>query len=251
MKDEFLKVVKYLAEHGELIKAYHYLVNPPSIIDNDNDVLNYLAEIKKRLDDLAEIQTYGTVGGKFNAGFVDPEDVSSLVGFQHLRKKLIELDLKKVLDVGCYTGWMGRALSEDGIAVHGIDIHPIIIQMAAYAAVGTRATFQFLSGQKVGFVYPKKFDAVVMFDVLEHCFYPNALIKSINKAVRDGGWVFINLPHPEAEHISNDKPLNKHEHLYSFSEKRLNDLFGKYKNFKLEVLNNEQGNINWFVEYQL
>lgn len=248
MKDEFLKVVKYMAEHGELMKAYEYLQYPPAILEGQVD--DYLGEIQKRLSDIKEMQDYGTLKGKFNAGFVDPKDVNKLVAFQHLRKLLLEKGCKNVVDVGCYTGWMGRELSKDGIAVHGIDIHPIIIQLAALYATGSLAKFQFLPVQKLGAMHPKQFDGAILFDVLEHVFDPKLAIENVNRAVK--GWVFINLPHPQGERDSKaDVPIAEHEHLHSFSEDKLEEIFGQSRNYTLEVIENEGGNINWFISYEV
>ena len=248
MKDEFLKVVKYMAEHGEVIKAYEYLRYPPAILEGQVD--DYLGEVQQQLLDLKEIQDYGTLRGKFNGGFVDPQDVTKLVAFQHLRKLLLEKGCKNVVDVGCYTGWMGRELSKDGIAVHGIDIHPVVIQIAAFYATGTLAKFEYLPVQKLGAKYPKQFDGAILFDVLEHVFDPKLAIANVNRAVK--GWVFINLPHPQGEHDSKaNVSVKEHEHLHSFSEDKLEKVFGQLRNYKLELIENEGGNINWFISYEV
>lgn len=244
MQQDFLNTVKYMAEHGELMKAYLYLQNLPTYLEDNIQVLEYLGEVQKRLTDLKEMQDYGTLRGHFNAQFTDPPDTSKLIAFQHLRKLLREKGCKNIVDVGCYTGWMGRELSKDGITVHGIDVHPVIIQLAAFYATGTPAKFEYLPVQKLGAKYPKQFDGAILFDVLEHVFEPKLALDSINRAVK--GWVFINLPHPQAEHISNDRPMKEHEHLYSFSEKRIKELM---PNAKIETIQNEGGKPNWFISY--
>lgn|SRR3990167_4757314 len=238
MKEEFLKVVKYMAEHGELMKALLYLENPPANVDP------YLAEVKQQLADLQEMQEKGSLKGQLNVGFVDP-DISKLIAYKKLKKKLIESGVKKVVDVGCYTGWMGRDLSLEGIAVHGIDIHPVIIWMAALRATGTLATFEYLPVQKLGITHPKEYEAAILFDVLEHCFDPEIVIENVKRAVK--GKIYINLPHPAGEAHADIPDLKKHEHLYAFNEDALEKLLGPSRNHKLEVIENEGGTINWFI----
>lgn len=249
MKEEFLKLVKYMAEHGELMKAFYYLKNPPSYIEEDHDILNYLSEVQLQLDHMKQMQDKGSVDGLVNVMFQDPVNISKLVAFKHLQQRLLDTGLDFVVDIGCYTGWMGRELSLMGIKVHGIDVHPMIIQKAAFRATGTLATFEFLPVQKLGYIYPKKFGGAIMFDVLEHVFDPELALKSVNRAVKDGGRVFINLPHPQGEHDSKLKaPIEEHEHLHAFSEKKIKELI---PNAEIKIIDNEGGTINWFIEYEV
>ncbi len=248
MKDEFLKVVHYLAEHGELFKAYLYLKNPPAILDEDKDILDYSGKVQIQLDKMKQFQDKGSVDGQFNTSFITPPDVTKLVAFQHLRKRLIELKLNNLVDVGCYSGWMGRELSLVGIKAHGIDVHPVVLQIAAFVSSGTLATFEYLPVGKLGHHYPKHFGGAIVFDVLEHTFDPELAVRNINMAVKDGGWVFLNLPHPDGEASVNIENLDLHEHLHCFSEKEIKRLM---PNAKIEIINNEGNAVNWFVEYQV
>jgi len=246
MKDEFLNVVKYMAEHGELLKAWDYLRNPPAYIEDDSDILLYLAKIQKQLDDMKQFQDKGTLNGRFLTSWVNPI-VSNLVAFKHLRQRLLDLKLKNLVDVGCYTGWMGRELSLDGIRVHGIDIHPMVLQRASYVATGSLAVYEYLPVEKLGSVYPKQFDGAILFDVLEHTFDPELAIKNVERAV--DGYIFINLPSPSGEHDSKDSsPIEEHQHIHAFSQKELNKLF---PTAKIDVIENEGGNTNYFIEYKV
>lgn len=245
MKNEFLSVVKYMAEHGELMKAYLYLRNAPAYFDNDPELISYMGILEARLRELKQMQDKGTVFGKFNSAFQDPKDVKRLVCFQLFKKRVMELKLKRLVDVGCYTGWIGRELSKEGVAVHGIDVQPVIIQLAALYASGSLATFEFLPVQQLGAAYTKQFDGAILFDVLEHTFDPELAIDSVNRATK--GWVFVNLPHPKGEQESDPYPIEEHEHLYSFSE---SDVMRLFPTATKEIVHNEGGTINWFIQYQ-
>lgn len=239
MKNKFLELVKYMAEHGELMKALLYLENPPAAVDE------YLSEVTDQLNRLKQIQDKGSLNGQLNVGFIDP-DISNLIAYKKLKEKLIQDGIKKVVDVGCYTGWMGRDLSLEGIAVHGIDIHPVIVWMAALRATGTLATFEYLPVQKLGIAHPKEFEAAVLFDVLEHCFDPEIVIRNVNRAATRK--VYINLPHPKGEAVADIAELHKHEHLYNFTERDIKKLI---PNAKIEIIENELGTVNWFISYDV
>jgi len=247
MRDEYLKVVRYMAEHGELMKAYQYLLAPPAYIEEDKQVLNLRSEVYTQLDRMKQFQDKGSVDGLVNVAFHNPTDIRNLVAFQHLQRRLLETGIDFLVDVGCYSGWMGRELSIIGVKVHGIDVHPMIMQIAAFKSAGTLATFEFLPIQKLGYMYPKRFGGAILFDVLEHVFDPELALRSVNKAVKDGGRIFINLPHPQGEHDSRLKaPIEDHEHLHAFSEKRIKELM---PNAEIKVLENEGGSPNYFIEY--
>lgn len=251
LKQKFLEIVTYLFERGEMLKAFRVICDAPSLIEEDEEIIELFNSIKSRLSDLAEMQRTGSIGGKLHSGFVDPQGNQGEVKFNRLRNEVLKLGLKKLIDVGCHTGWVGRNLSLDGIAVHGIDVHPIIIYYAAIASAGTLATFEYLPVEKLGFTHPLAYDGAIVFDVLEHTFQPEITIASIEKSVREGGWLFYNIPHPLAEHQSTRFPNpDDREHLNSFSETKLKDLFKDRKNLIIEKIDNEEGSFNWWLQYQ-
>lgn len=251
LKDKFLEVVTYLFERGEMLKAFRVICDAPSIIEEDAEVIELSNSIKSRLSDLADMQRTGIIQGKLNKGFTDPQGNEGQVKFNKLRKEVLRLGLKKLIDVGCYTSWVGRNLNVDGIAVHGIDIHPIILFYAGIANAGTLATVEFLPVEKLGFSHPLEYDGAIVFDVLEHIFDPEVAIKSIEKSVKEGGWLFYNIPHPEGEHQSSRFPNSEErEHLHSFSETKLKKLFKDRKNLIIKKIDNKEGAFNWWIQYQ-
>lgn len=251
LKKSFIELVDHLLNRGELVKAYMVAINSPSYLEGDVDVLVKRIALSDRLEEISEMQNHGTIKGKFNSAFIDPENPDEIVKFKLLMDFIKGKDIKKIVDVGSYTGWLGRRLSQEGIAVHGIDIHPVINQIAAFAASGTLATFEYLPVEKLGFTYPSKFDCAVLFDVLEHVFDPSGVIKSVEKSVKKGGSVVINVPSVEGEMAANIHPVDHHEHLHSFTKTDLSLLFEGRKNFKANYVDNEGKVKNWFITYDL
>ena len=251
LKQKFLEVVNYLFERGEMMKAYQVICHAPSIIEEDEEILMLFSSIQGRLKDLAEMQRHGTLKGKFNRTFQDPSNIVNMVKFKKLSEEVQRLGLKRLVDVGCYTGWIGRNLNLLNIAVHGIDIQPVILFYAGIAGAGTLATYEYLPVEKLGFTHPLKYDGAILFDVLEHVFDPKIAIASVEMSVKDGGWLFYNIPHPEAEHQSArfENPDTR-EHLHSFSNSKLRALFNNRNKFSLEIIQNEEGGFNWWLQYK-
>ena len=251
LKQKFLEVVNYLFERGEMVKAFRIICDAPSLIEEEKEVLELQTKIQERLKDLSDMQNKGHVKGKLNKGFEDPKNVVDMVKFKRLKSEVARLELQNLVDVGCYTGWVGRNLSLEDIEVHGIDIQPIILFYAGIASTGSLATFEFLPVEKLGFTHPLTYDGAVVFDTLEHVFDSEIAIKSIEGSVKEGGWLFYNIPHPEAEHQSpRFENAEQREHLHSFSKQRLEELFNGKKNLKVEIITNEEGTINWWVQYE-
>jgi 2-polyprenyl-3-methyl-5-hydroxy-6-metoxy-1,4-benzoquinol methylase len=100
---------------------------------------------------------------------------------------------KKVLDVGCATGYLARALGEQGCRVSGVEFDPAAAREAAPAleriVIGDLDTIdlpaEFADSQ---------FDVVVFGDVLEHLRDPLLLLRSVRGMLAPGGSVVISVP---------------------------------------------------------
>ena len=249
LKVSFLSVVSQLINRGEMMKGLMVLLNAPAIIEDDEEVLLNIKLIKEQLERLASFQRHGTWNGYYNGGFVLPESVEKITKYNFLLKKLENLSLKKIVDVGCFSGWLGRALSLKGIVVHGIDIHPVIIQLAALVNSGSLCSFEFLTGEKLGIAHTREFDAAVLFDVLEHSTDPKILLRSVERSVKKSGWVFINVPSVEGEQMADIHDLERHEHIYSFTKNRLLKLL-EGKSPEIETIY-QDGVPSWFISYSI
>lgn len=247
----FNNTVSNLWNNGEIMKAYIVSLCAPSSIEDNEGVLDTRARLEHQLKDITTIQNTGQLNGRFVKDLVDPPDYEKCVKFQLVRKYAKEYGLLYLVDVGCFSGWVGRALAVEGIKVVGIDVHPVMLYMAAHLAAGTLADFECISAMKIGYVHPKTYSGAIVFDVLEHLADPINALKSIDRSVRENGWVFINVPSPKGEIGAGRFDIESHEHLYCFSKKRLDELCGHKKNYELKEIINEDGLPNWFLKYQL
>lgn len=104
----------------------------------------------------------------------------------------------RLLDFGCGTGEIARALHEQGHAVTGCDISPAMI--AAARAVDVRRGLEFveLDAAAVGNVpfADAAFDAVISSSVFEYLADPPAQAAELRRVLRPGGWLLITVPDP-------------------------------------------------------
>jgi 2-polyprenyl-3-methyl-5-hydroxy-6-metoxy-1,4-benzoquinol methylase len=100
---------------------------------------------------------------------------------------------KRVLDVGCATGYLARALGAQGCRVSGVEFDPEAAKEASPAlekiVVGDLEQLD-MAAEFVG----EQFDAIVFGDVLEHLRDPLPLLRSARGMLSPGGCVVISVP---------------------------------------------------------
>jgi 2-polyprenyl-3-methyl-5-hydroxy-6-metoxy-1,4-benzoquinol methylase len=100
---------------------------------------------------------------------------------------------KAVLDVGCATGYLAKALREQGCTVSGVEYDQAAAEVAAQyleqLVVGDLETLDLV--QELG---ATRFDVVVFGDVLEHLRDPLVPLRQAVGLLRPGGSVVISVP---------------------------------------------------------
>lgn len=242
LENNLLSVAEYAFEHGEILKALQLIKAAPIPLQDSS----LLKRIKKRIDHISNFQA----NGRNDAGFVDPPDVTKKMAYMKLKEVLPETNCRYLIDVGCFSGWVGRNLSLWGYKVHGVDLDPFTIEMATRMATGTGATYEVLEGVAVGQKYNKHFDGAILFDVVEHVFDDTLLLASVEKAVRE--CVFINLPQYDVADQLSRTETDDHvkEHLRSYSDEDLDRVFGNKKDVKIEKLNDPE-DPSYFIWYKV
>lgn len=151
--------------------------------------------------------------------------------------KLIE-NLKgsaRILDIGCALGFFLEVAKENGFSPYGIDISPYAVSYASKKFMGRVFCKRI---EEAGF---KKnyFDAVTLFQTIEHFDNPLGSLKKINTLLKKGGLVILATP----DHNSfMRKILGSHwfeykldEHLFFFDKSSILNLFEK-TGFKLRFI---------------
>jgi 2-polyprenyl-3-methyl-5-hydroxy-6-metoxy-1,4-benzoquinol methylase len=119
-------------------------------------------------------------------------DTSSDNNSHSLMVRLVGPD-KRVLDIGCATGYLGEALAARGCRVSGVEIDP---ESAARAAkvLDEVMIADLADADLVAHFGPASFDVVVLGDVLEHLMEPDRLLRHVAGLLAPGGSVVISTP---------------------------------------------------------
>jgi SAM-dependent methyltransferase len=102
-----------------------------------------------------------------------------------------------VLDLGCGTGELARAIAAAGMRATGSDISPEMLNRAASAdPSGAVDWVQLDPGWGRLPFQSKTFDAVVAASVLEYVDDPVAVLRECRRVLRPGGFVLCTVPDP-------------------------------------------------------
>lgn len=97
---------------------------------------------------------------------------------------------KTVLDIGCGAGILTNALAQAGHEVHGIDLSPKSLEVAAQYDKTGKVTYQVANAYCLPYK-EKTFDVVCAMDVLEHVEDPELLISEASRVLKPGGLFFF------------------------------------------------------------
>src|SRR6266850_6756917 len=95
----------------------------------------------------------------------------------------------RYLDVGCSTGFVVEAAREQRWDAIGIDLNPSAIEYGRTRGLDLRT----VALEDAGFA-PRTFDAVSLFDVLEHLLEPRRTLRACADLLAPGGILFLYVP---------------------------------------------------------
>lgn len=97
----------------------------------------------------------------------------------------------KILDIGCASGYFVRALLDNGWDAQGIDGNRRAIEAGR---VQFKLESRISEGDLEDVEMRGSYDAVCLFDVLEHLARPASMLRSATSIVKPGGLVMISVP---------------------------------------------------------
>lgn len=98
---------------------------------------------------------------------------------------------KKVLDVGCNDGYIGKILLNNNNDVYGMDIVKGKLLIAQKRGLKVKEC----DIEKEQFPYPENyFDVVILGDLIEHVFDTDALLVKCRKILKKGGKLMVTTP---------------------------------------------------------
>lgn len=125
---------------------------------------------------------------------------------------------KRVLDLGCGTGYGAAELARTAAAVSAVDVAPEAVEWAR-EKFGEHADFRQASATALPFD-DDSFDAVVCFEVIEHLAEWPRLLTESKRVLAPGGVLIVSTPNKSfyAETRKQSGPNPFHEHEFEFEE---------------------------------
>ena len=108
-------------------------------------------------------------------------------------KSFIDLDGKKVLDVGCGGGILAESISQSGAETTGIDLSDKALKVAELHAleVGANLTYRSISAEALAQEQPEQYDVVTCMEMLEHVPDPASVVRACATLCKPGGTLFF------------------------------------------------------------
>ena len=108
----------------------------------------------------------------------------------------INREQPSILDVGCWTGTLGRALKERNFQcrIDGIDIAEEALRTAQRESGYEKVFRSDINHLKASDLDRDRYDVIVLGDVLEHIIDPARLITAVRPALRREGVLVVSLP---------------------------------------------------------
>jgi 2-polyprenyl-3-methyl-5-hydroxy-6-metoxy-1,4-benzoquinol methylase len=120
----------------------------------------------------------------------DPAAYAYLDGRRYDILGMIPSDGHSIGSIGCGMAWAEGQIVKEGRKVHGVDVSPIPIRVAAQRLTSARV----ISAEEREPFAPHSLDGLILADVLEHIPKAWVALESFVKSVRPGGWVVISVP---------------------------------------------------------
>jgi len=171
-----------------------------------------------------------------------------------LKKYIVPDSDKKILDFGCAGGEF-ISFTNSYYDMYGIDYSGFAVEKAREKLPHLKKKI-FVEKSDYSYFEDNYFDAIVLWDVIEHIFDFKQTLTKILKSLKTGGFLFISTPNIGS---FSSKIAGKHwafmtppEHLSFFSEKSIKYLFNYVHNCKLEYFSSKGKKVNvGFLLYKI
>jgi len=108
-------------------------------------------------------------------------------------KSFVDLNGKKVLDVGCGGGILTESIAQSGADTCGIDLSQKALKVAELHAleVGATPTYRSIAVEALAEEQPEQYDVVTCMEMLEHVPDPASVVRACAKLCKPGGTLFF------------------------------------------------------------
>ena len=108
-------------------------------------------------------------------------------------KSFVNLQGKKVVDIGCGGGILAESIAQSGADATGIDLSEKALKVAELHAleVGANLTYRSISAEELAAEQPEQYDVVTCMEMLEHVPDPASVVQACAKLCKPGGTLFF------------------------------------------------------------
>ncbi|BDX21970.1 ubiquinone biosynthesis O-methyltransferase [Polynucleobacter sp. TUM22923] len=108
-------------------------------------------------------------------------------------KSIVDLQGKRVLDVGCGGGILAESMAQSGAQACGIDLSERALKVAELHAleVGASLLYRAISAEALAEEEPGQYDVVTCMEMLEHVPDPASVVQACAKLCKPGGTLFF------------------------------------------------------------
>lgn len=108
-------------------------------------------------------------------------------------KSFVNLEGKKVVDIGCGGGILAESISQSGADTTGIDLSEKALKVAELHAleVGANLTYRSISAEALAEEQAEQYDVVTCMEMLEHVPDPASVVRACAKLCKPGGALFF------------------------------------------------------------
>lgn len=135
------------------------------------------------------------------------------------RIKANKKNIETMLDIGSGYGFWMNYCETRGILTEGFDVSDEVVD---YAKNKLRLNVFKMDAMK--FEAGKKYDLIMMFDILEHMEDPNRFLSKYSKFLNEDGLLYIQVPNIIGFHIPREHGYGLPEHLWQFNFETLSKL---------------------------
>ncbi len=133
---------------------------------------------------------------------------------------------KRVLDLGCNTGYGSKIISETCKEIIGVDVSSKAISIAKSLYGDSKIRFELIDGKRLPFI-DNTFDVVISFQVIEHLVTFEDYMSEIQRVLVPGGLVLFTTPNGHVRLDPGMKPWNPF-HVREFLVPQLETLLNNY-----------------------
>lgn len=108
-------------------------------------------------------------------------------------KTFVNLEGKKVIDIGCGGGILAESIAQSGADTTGIDLSEKALKVAELHAleVGANLVYRSISAEAMAEEQLEQYDVVTCMEMLEHVPDPASVVRACAKLCKPGGTLFF------------------------------------------------------------